>query len=94
MAQTRCGWYPLYDEKRPKGMKMAELREINTAAGGNGAAAAFALGQPLSAALLYRRCDPAELPFTVCSELEVVRLERVRDARPRATGKWAPDAQP
>ena len=49
---------------------MAELRETDTAAGGNEAAAAFAPGQPLSAALLYRRCDPAELPFAVCSELE------------------------
>src|SRR5713226_4005043 len=51
-------------------MAMAELRETDTAAGGNGAVAAFALGQPLSTALLYRRCDPAELPFAVCSELE------------------------
>src|SRR5713226_2350171 len=30
----------------------------------------FALGQPLPPALLYRRCDPAELPFELCSELE------------------------
>ena len=93
MVQARRGWYPFYDEKPPTGMAMAELRETDTAAGGN-EAAAFAPGQPLSAALLYRRCDPAELPFTVCSELEVVRLERVRDARRRATGKWGPDAQP
>ncbi len=49
---------------------MAELREIDTAGGGNGAAAAFASGQPLPVALLYRRCDPAELPFALCSELE------------------------
>src|SRR5438876_1004669 len=30
----------------------------------------FALGRPLPPALLYRRCDPAELPFELCSELE------------------------
>src|SRR5713101_3231366 len=30
----------------------------------------FALGHPLPPALLYRRCDPAELPFELCSELE------------------------
>ena len=30
----------------------------------------FVLGQPLPPALLYRRCDPAELPFDLCSELE------------------------
>jgi lon-related putative ATP-dependent protease len=70
MVQARRGWYPFYDEKPPTGMAMAELRETDTAAGGNEAAAAFAPGQPLSAALLYRRCDPAELPFAVCSELE------------------------
>ena len=70
MVQARRGWYPFYDEKPPTGMAMAELRETDTAAGGNEAAEAFALGQPLSAALLYRRCDPAELPFALCSELE------------------------
>jgi lon-related putative ATP-dependent protease len=30
----------------------------------------LALGKPLPPALLYRRCDPAELPFELCSELE------------------------
>src|SRR5271169_2303587 len=30
----------------------------------------FDIGQPLPPALLYRRCDPAELPFALCSELE------------------------
>src|SRR5690349_16906580 len=30
----------------------------------------FALAEALSSALLYRRCDPAELPFDLCSELE------------------------
>src|SRR5260370_26404146 len=70
MAEARRGWYPSYDEKRPTGMGMADFRGPDTAAGGNGAVAAFAFGQPLSTALLYRRCDPAELPFAVCSELE------------------------
>ena len=32
--------------------------------------AVFALGHALPPALLYRRCDPAELPFELCSELE------------------------
>ncbi|MGC2412131.1 MAG: Lon-like protease helical domain-containing protein, partial [Stellaceae bacterium] len=32
--------------------------------------AGFALGHALPASLLYRRCDPAELPFDLCSELE------------------------
>jgi lon-related putative ATP-dependent protease len=30
----------------------------------------FAFGQALPPVLLYRRCDPAELPFDLCSELE------------------------
>src|SRR3954453_19281360 len=30
----------------------------------------FAFGRPLAPALLYRSCDPAELPFGLCSELE------------------------
>ena len=37
-------------------------------AGANGAD--FALARPLPPALLYRRCDPAELPFELCSDLE------------------------
>ena len=48
-----------------------------TTAGGSGraigsqpAAPGSELARPLSPALLYRRCDPAELPFTLCSELE------------------------
>src|SRR5260370_34777853 len=70
MAEARRGWYPSYDEKRPTGRGMRDVGEAGTAAGGNEAVAVFALGQPLSTALLYRRCDPAELPFAVCSELE------------------------
>jgi hypothetical protein len=30
----------------------------------------FEFGHPLAADLLYRRCDPADLPFAVCTELE------------------------
>src|SRR4051812_34664733 len=45
---------------------VASRRSMSTAAGG----AAFELTTPLPASLLYRRCDPAELPFEVCSELE------------------------
>src|SRR5689334_21626435 len=30
----------------------------------------FALGEALPPLLLYRRCDPAEVPFDLCSELE------------------------
>src|SRR5260370_41921460 len=36
----------------------------------SGTGPGFALGQPLPPALLYRRVDPAELPFELCSELE------------------------
>src|SRR5690349_1465062 len=36
---------------------------------GDGAPAAEP-GRPLPAALLYRRCDPSELPFELVSELE------------------------
>jgi hypothetical protein len=39
-------------------------------AGAQDAGAGFTLGHALPAALLYRRCDPAELPFDLCSELE------------------------
>src|SRR5260370_8700265 len=46
-----------------------ELRETDGAAGSHGTGAP-ALGKPLPSALLYRRCDPGELPFALCSELE------------------------
>src|SRR5438128_6113376 len=46
----------------------AHLREPD--AESDAAGLSFVLGQPLPAALLYRRCDPAELPFAVCTELE------------------------
>src|SRR5271166_2285509 len=49
--------------------RASELRGTDLAAGRDGTGA-FALGKPLSAALLYRRCEPAELPFALCSELE------------------------
>ena len=45
-------------------------RVPEAAAGSGPAGASFDLAQPLPPALLYRRCDPAELPFTLCSELE------------------------
>jgi len=33
-------------------------------------AASFEAGRPLAPALLYRRSDPAELPFGLCTELD------------------------
>ena len=45
-------------------------RIADPGAGAQGAGAGFTLGRALPAALLYRRCDPAELPFDLCSELE------------------------
>ena len=45
-------------------------RIAGAATGAQAADAGFALGHALPAALLYRRCDPAELPFDLCSELE------------------------
>lgn len=49
---------------------MTELREADAVAGRDTVDPAFALGQPLPAPLLYRRCEPAELPFALCTELE------------------------
>ncbi len=49
-----------------------ETRAVEAEIGGTSGGAAFALGQPLPPALLYRRCDPAELPFALCSELDEV----------------------
>src|SRR4051794_11948291 len=44
----------------------------------------FEPGRPLSTALLYQRCDPAELPFSVCTELEqapgLIGQERAEEA--------------
>ena len=44
----------------------------------------FALAKALPPALLYRRCDPADLPFTLCTELEdmptVIGQERAVEA--------------
>jgi lon-related putative ATP-dependent protease len=42
----------------------------DAAGGPQPAGAGFALGQALAPSLLYRRCDPSELPFELCSELE------------------------
>src|SRR5580704_6219030 len=43
--------------------EMTEFRKVDVAAGEDTAGPAFAIGQSLAAPLLYRRCDPAELPF-------------------------------
>ena len=44
----------------------------------------FEFGRPLPPALLYRGCDPAELPFDLCSELEeppgLIGQERAAEA--------------
>lgn len=44
----------------------------------------FEFGNPLPPGLLYRRCDPAELPFALCSELEeppeLIGQERAAEA--------------
>ena len=53
------------------------------------AGSGFALAQALPTALLYRRCDPAELPFDLCSELEeapgLIGQERAVEALDFAT---------
>jgi lon-related putative ATP-dependent protease len=51
-------------------MKNRPASSVATAGGGSPLAPDIALGEPLPPALLYRRCDPAELPFELCSELE------------------------
>ena len=43
---------------------------VEAGKGAPDAGAGFTLGHALPAALLYRRCDPAGLPFDLCSELE------------------------
>src|SRR5271154_956701 len=45
-------------------------RVADSTVGSRAAGSNFDIGQPLPPALLYRRCDPAELPFALCSELE------------------------
>ena len=47
-----------------------ELTAADVSRARDAATPTFALGEPLPVSLLYRRCDPAELPFAVCSELE------------------------
>ncbi len=49
---------------------LARSTDIGAGAGPQPAGASFVLGHALASALLYRRCDPAELPFALCSELE------------------------
>src|SRR3954454_23471111 len=57
-------------------------REIISRPRGSTDTAAF--GQKLPPALLYRNCDPAELPFDLCSELEeapgLIGQERAAEA--------------
>ncbi len=59
-------------------------RGADAAIGSPPADAGFELGRPLPPALLYRRCDPADLPFALCSELDEapgpVGQERAVDA--------------
>src|ERR1700738_5655552 len=50
--------------------EVTELRDADAEAAGTAAAGAFKLGQPVPVPLLYRRCDPAELPFAVCTDLD------------------------
>ena len=47
---------------------MAKAPDAETAS--RPGAASFEVGRPLAPALLYRRSDPAELPFSLCTELE------------------------
>ena len=47
---------------------MAKAPDAETAS--RPAAASFEVGRGLALALLYRRSDPAELPFGLCTELE------------------------
>ena len=66
---------------------MTDQRAARVADAGGGPQRAeprFELASPLPPALLYRRCDPAELPFTLCSELEeapgLIGQERAAEA--------------
>jgi lon-related putative ATP-dependent protease len=63
---------------------MTDHIEARSAASGSPEPVAFAPARPLPLALLYRRCDPAELPFALCSELEeapgLIGQERAVDA--------------
>jgi lon-related putative ATP-dependent protease len=45
-------------------------RVLDGTVGARAASPSFEFGRPLPPALLYRRCDPTELPFALCSELE------------------------
>ncbi len=62
----------------------AAARDPDIAAGAAAPAPRFELGRPLAPALLYRRCDPAELPFELCTELDeapgLVGQERAAEA--------------
>ena len=49
---------------------MVSAKPLEAAPDARIAATAFDFGRALPPALLYRHCDPAELPFELCSELE------------------------
>jgi lon-related putative ATP-dependent protease len=59
-------------------------RDPDGRVGSPGTGPDFELGRPLAPSLLYRRCDPAELPFTVCTELDeapgLIGQERAAEA--------------
>src|SRR6516162_6242802 len=66
---------------------MTDQRAARVADAGGGPQRAeprLELARPLPPALLYRRCDPAELPFALCSELEeapdLIGQERAAEA--------------
>jgi lon-related putative ATP-dependent protease len=60
------------------------VRDPDLALGSPATDPRFELGQPLAPALLYRRCDPAELPFDLCTELDeapgLIGQERAAEA--------------
>jgi len=45
-------------------------RALEAETGSRPRAASFEVGRPLAPALLYRQSDPAELPFSLCTDLE------------------------
>jgi predicted ATP-dependent protease len=60
------------------------VRDPDLAVGSPSAGPSFGLGRPLAPALLYRRCELAELPFEVCTELDeasgLIGQERAAEA--------------
>jgi lon-related putative ATP-dependent protease len=62
----------------------SEARDPRPTTGSPAQPPGFELGRPLAASLLYRRCEPAELPFELCSELDeapgLIGQERAAEA--------------